>query len=92
MQVKTKNKTKNGDEHMAKGASHGHSHPFHIVEPSPWPVVGSLSVLVLAITAVLYMHGQPLWIVIPGFAMLIFTLVGWWRDVVKESLTTDHTK
>ena len=67
------------------------THPFHIVQPSPWPVVGSLSVLVLTVSGVLYMHGEPLWIIFPGLAMLVFTLIGWWRDVIAESFTEDHT-
>jgi cytochrome c oxidase subunit III len=32
-------------------------HDYHLVNPSPWPVVGSLSALFLAIGAVIAMHG-----------------------------------
>ena len=89
MQKKNKNIQKR-DKDMSHPVSQT-SHPFHMVEPSPWPAVASISVLVLAISAVLYMHGQSVYLLIPGFSMLLFTLVGWWRDVVRESLTKDHT-
>lgn len=88
---KSNKKVKTGETKMTKASASAHAHPFHIVEPSPWPVVGSFSVLVLAVSAVLYMHGQPAWILIPGFAMLLLTLIGWWRDVINESLGEDHT-
>lgn len=65
--------------------------PFHIVKPSPWPIVGSISALVLAIGGVLFMHDINGWIVWIGLALLIFTLVGWWHDVIKESMTSAHT-
>ena len=31
--------------------------PFHLVDPSPWPILTSFSLLNLTIGAVLYMHG-----------------------------------
>ena len=31
--------------------------PFHLVDPSPWPILTSFSLLNMAIGAVLYMHG-----------------------------------
>ena len=32
------------------------SHPYHLVDPSPWPLLGSLSALVLAVGAIMFMH------------------------------------
>ena len=32
------------------------SHPYHLVDPSPWPLLGSISALVLAIGAIMFMH------------------------------------
>ncbi len=31
-------------------------HPYHLVEPSPWPAVGAESVFVVTIGASMYMH------------------------------------
>ena len=38
---------------------HGHApkHPYHLVDPSPWPLVGSIAAGLLAGGGVLYMHG-----------------------------------
>ena len=32
------------------------SHPYHLVEPSPWPLLGSISALILAVGAIMFMH------------------------------------
>lgn len=67
-------------------------HPYHMVSPSPWPALGALSGLVLAVGAVFYMHDEPLFGIngpiklVPGFTLLILTMVLWWRDVIKESV------
>jgi cytochrome c oxidase subunit 3 len=61
-------------------------HPYHIIDPSPWPFVGSVGALILAIGAVNYFHGGAPWIMLAGFAVVLFTMFGWWRDVIKESI------
>lgn len=63
-------------------------HSFHMVDPSPWPFVGSLSALVMAVGGVLAMHDINKVVFILGALMMILTLGGWWRDVVRESNTT----
>lgn len=68
-------------------------HPFHMVDPSPWPFVSALSALVLAIGGVLAMHSLDKKVFIVGVGMLLLTLFGWWRDVVHEGNTPGlHTK
>ena len=62
-------------------------HPFHLVDPSPWPFVGSLSALVIAIGGVLAMHGLDKGVFPAGMIMLLLTMAGWWRDVVREGNT-----
>lgn len=37
-----------------------HYHPFHLVDPSPWPYVGAFSALGLTTGGVLYMHSYVL--------------------------------
>ncbi len=76
-------------------------HPFHMVNPSPWPALGAFSALILAIGGVLYFHKSPvfgmenlgLWKLFPGFALVLFTMFAWWRDVVRESIVEHaHTE
>jgi cytochrome c oxidase subunit 3 len=33
------------------------AHPFHLVSPSPWPLLTSIALLTLTTTGVLAMHG-----------------------------------
>ncbi|NKB46143.1 MAG: cytochrome c oxidase subunit 3 [Alphaproteobacteria bacterium] len=69
------------------------NHPYHMVNPSPWPAMGAFSALFLALGAVFYFHeenflGLPgVYKVLPGFSLIILTMILWWRDVVKESVT-----
>ena len=46
------------DDHGHDGHGHGKpNHPYHLVDPSPWPLVGSLSALLLTGGGVMWMHG-----------------------------------
>lgn len=67
------------------------SHPYHLLNPSPWPIFGAFSLLVLFIGIILAMHGvmkSPLWV---GSVLIIITLAGWWKDVVTEA-KSEHTQ
>ena len=77
-------------------ADHGHhkpNHPYHLVDPSPWPLVGSLSALLLTGGGVIWMHEGAIgpWVVLLGFAGVFYTMYRWWRDVLKESARGDHS-
>ena len=64
---------------------HGHKHPYHLVDPSPWPFIGSMSSFIMAIGAVLYMHGEVSWVLILGFVGVLGTMAGWFWQVIKEA-------
>ncbi len=72
--------------------SHAKNHDYHLVDPSPWPFVGSVSAFILAIGAVFWMHNDigP-WVMLLGLAGVLYTMFMWWRDVIMESLRGDHT-
>lgn len=61
-------------------------HPYHLVDPSPWPLMGGLSAFVLAWGGVTYFHdhGQKAGL-LAGLALLLLTMALWWRDVVREA-------
>ena len=67
-------------------------HPFHIVDPSPWPLVAAFSAMGLTTGGVLYMHnysgGGSLLLL--GFLFLLLVMFGWWRDVVREATFEGH--
>jgi cytochrome c oxidase subunit 3 len=78
-------------------AQAGVKHDYHLVNPSPWPLIGSIAAFVMAVGAVVFMKGLfglpkgTWWLVLLGFAGVIYTMVGWWTDVVKEANEGDHT-
>ncbi len=82
-------------------------HDYHLVNPSPWPLVASIAVTTMMIGAVVWMKG-----VVPadagavagallakgdkalffaGLAGVLLSMFGWWADVIKESRQGDHT-
>jgi len=69
-----------------------HYHPFHLVDPSPWPFVGSLGALGLTTGGVLYMHSYALGSVLPVVSLLLVLAVMavWWRDVIREASYQGH--
>jgi cytochrome c oxidase subunit 3 len=68
-------------------------HPFHLVEPSPWPLIASIAVLTLAIGGVLFMHKIDHYAFFAGLGLLVITVFGWFRDIVREGNTKGtHTK
>ncbi len=78
-------------------ADHAVHHDYHLVKPSPWPLVGSISGAVTAIGLVMLLKGifgvpkgTP-WVLCMGMAGLLFTMGAWWADVVKEANEGDHT-
>lgn len=74
-------------------AAHAHKHPYHLVDPSPWPLVGSLGALLLTGGAVMWMHrwAGGAWVTLAGALVVAFTMVMWWRDVLRESYSGAHT-
>lgn len=70
------------------------SHPFHIVSPSPWPIVASLVLLSAAISIIFRLHSNALTIIIIILTtnLIAITAAIWWRDVKREaSLQGHHT-
>jgi cytochrome c oxidase subunit III len=67
--------------------SDSHSdHPFHLLNPSPWPLTASIGAFIMALGAVQWFHdrGQKGWMLV-GLAIVAVTAVLWWRDVVREA-------
>jgi len=59
-------------------------HDYHLVNPSPWPIVGAVSAFVLAIGAILFMRHVTPWIMLIGFVGVLYTMYAWWSDVIKR--------
>lgn len=72
---------------MAQNDSHA-AHPYHLVNPSPWPALGAFSLLTTMTGGLLFMHGKSggVTLLLIGFAMILYTMFAWWRDVIKEGM------
>ncbi len=69
------------------------NHDYHLVNPSPWPFVGSVSAFVLAVGAILWFHEiLPVWVMLIGLVGVLYTMFAWWSDVVREAQGGDHTQ
>ena len=73
------------DTHAAE-----HKHPYHLVDPSPWPILGAISVGALAAGAVLWMHGHGPWLMVVGGIFVLACMFVWWRDVIREAVHEGH--
>ncbi len=62
-------------------------HPFHLVDPSPWPFLGSIFAFSCAISAILYFHifNMGKFLLIINFFLVFSIMFVWWRDVIRES-------
>ena len=62
-------------------------HSWHLVDPSPWPLVASLGAFFMTTGGVLYMQnflgGGHLCFV--GFLTILYVMYAWWRDIVREA-------
>jgi cytochrome c oxidase subunit 3 len=83
---------------MAAAEHAEHKHPYHLVDPSVWPLIGSIGGIVLAFGAATYMHPDMFgaghadavarlgaWKIAPGLLIVLTTMWFWWRDVIAES-------
>jgi cytochrome c oxidase subunit 3 len=60
-------------------------HPFHLVTPSPWPLLTSCSAFGLTAGATLFMHAYGSGLLAYSAVALVYCMGLWWRDVVREA-------
>jgi len=67
-------------------------HPFHIVDPSPWPFVTSMGALFTTLGLVGYMHcyTEGFRLLCLGLLTIVLSASFWWRDVVREATFEGH--
>jgi cytochrome c oxidase subunit III len=70
---------------------------YYVPHDSKWPIIGSvaLGLMVFGAGNFVQQHGNPTYgggngvggyILLAGIAILLYMLIGWWRDVIRESL------
>jgi len=79
---------------MQLSRSQFQGHPFHLVTPSPWPLLTSFALLILTIASAMYFNGfaNGGLLVAIGFITTVSAMILWFRDVVAEgTLMGNHT-
>jgi len=83
---------------MAEAHAKPH-HAYHLVNPSPWPLIGASFAFLTAVGLIMSMKGLAiggLKLGVPCFGIgvlgLFYTLASWWTDVVHEAETGDHSR
>ena len=67
------------------------THPYHLVNPSKWPILMAFSIMTLVVGAALSLHKEPsgLPVLFAGVAAVVACCFFWWRDVLIEG-KRDH--
>ena len=67
-------------------------HPYHIVDPSPWPLVTAFTAFFLVRGLTLYRHSFTLGFTLfsLGLTRTVLNATFWWRDIVREATFEGH--
>lgn len=66
------------------------THAYHIVNPSPWPLTGAISALLLTSGLVIWFHYNSITLLSLGLLANILTIYQWWRDIIREGTYQGH--
>ena len=66
-----------------------HAQAYYVPSPSKWPIVGSVALLFMGFGAAFLMNDVPAgpWVLLVGFAILVWMMFGWFGEVAHESET-----
>lgn len=67
-----------------------HNHPYHLVDPSPWPFLMAMAALMAVVGLVFLMHGEGNALFYVGMFAMATLFFLWWRDVIREAETEKH--
>ena len=69
-----------------------YKHPYHLVNVSPWPFLITLSLLAFMVGFVMYFHQftSGASIMLLGLITLVFVMICWFRDIVREGTFEGH--
>jgi heme/copper-type cytochrome/quinol oxidase subunit 3 len=62
-------------------------HPYHIVDPSPWPFLTGFAALGMLTGVVMFSHKYfyGLFVLTIGLLSVIYVAFFWWRDIIREA-------
>ena len=65
----------------------GLKQPYHLVDPSIWPIVGAFGGGLTLFGIVVIAHFADYYVFALGVIIVLSTMFFWWRDVIRESRT-----
>jgi cytochrome c oxidase subunit III len=71
----------------APALSSGLKQPYHLVDPSPWPLIAAAGAGLTVIGIIHAAHYGTYTFLVLGLLIVLTTMGLWWRDVLKESAT-----
>ena len=79
---------------MASTTTTGGQPAYYIPQPSYWPIIGAVALLLMGMGAAFWFNGVGAgrWAVALGFATLVFMMVGWFGKVIGESESRIYSK
>jgi len=70
-----------------------YSHPFHLVSASPWPLLTSTSLLLVAFSLLVSLSAGFSWFFVLALSTLVLVLIFWFMNIILESTYSgSHTK
>nr|QGA73995.1 cytochrome c oxidase subunit 3 [Cryptocephalus flavolimbatus] len=66
------------------------NHPFHLVDPSPWPIISAFGVMTIMVGLIQWFHQLNNNLLFMGLLISVLVSTQWWRDVSRESTCQGH--
>uniref|UniRef100_A0AB38ZGF1 Cytochrome c oxidase subunit 3 n=1 Tax=Lucanus liuyei TaxID=2952596 RepID=A0AB38ZGF1_9SCAR len=61
------------------------NHPYHLVDVSPWPILGALSAMISMVGIIKWFHMFNVNLMLLGLSITSLIMYQWWRDISRES-------
>lgn len=77
--------------------AHSKQHDYHLLDPSPWPIIGSIAAFFLAVGTVVWLKGEDgvsfgfmtltgSYLMYASLIAVVITAAFWWADMIRESV------
>jgi cytochrome c oxidase subunit III len=77
--------------------AHAKHHDYHLADPSPWPLIGSISAFTMAVGLVMTLKSLTIgglalgpYLFGAGILGVLYTMLSWWTDVIREATYEGH--
>nr|ALO77556.1 cytochrome c oxidase subunit 3 [Dicronychus sp. DIC01]ARH54369.1 cytochrome c oxidase subunit 3 [Dicronychus cinereus] len=60
------------------------NHPYHLVDVSPWPILGAFSAMTMMMGLIKWFHTFNVDLFMLGFLNTLLIMYQWWRDITRE--------